>query len=858
MDASSALSISVEKQRLELLSKAVRFISCGKLKRGSQLFMEANHPQQSTDMHNMINECRTLGLLVQARRCLRKADDCLCVGSFEDALQYYDKVPPSGLPTELSFQILHNKGVCLVRLGRYHEAVLCFQQAQAYMPDNSTVLQNLAFGLMMSEDYENALQVFAAVIRNDDIPPTNLLHVLYGSAECRQRLQFGSSLPAYPSAELPVTVAESELSDESIDNSSYNDYPLGVDFDIPLQHTEHHREPLIEPQEATCNGGGDQAKRHEFARTYIPFRRLQYRPSIGESKQTTVEPIPPRAELTERCDHVSKTFVGSPSNILSKKNRDQLRRAVNSYDRSALSSGSTNTGVVNAVVHTLPPRRRTTEPSPGFDVSASQRLTATSTAQQDEECGARSASAAHSTPRGDTTEAVSSTKPSLSTHRRHHSHVVYKKPAPSAINSPRSTTHTEVPHVTHKQSMMLASTVPPMTIPVAPSALPHVGASSKAHRHSTALEIRACTTQANDEAILSVPTEKADTCNSAPPVFISAPRDAILPTPAVSSVPMDHKPARKCHPLSDTAATSDDGAHRLAAAQPTVAHERTTPALMVQLMETVTLASPQLFDTVPQPNQTSAPTETVQTPSSLTNSALASSKPTRAARPLEFDTDAAAAPHAPVYTATSVPQPIKASFVVRHSPEVTSNTGDFTAAALDSLALKVSISRAWDPTPATPEAVRALCLSSNNTSISGLSADSCLNVSTASSNMRGSDSYVPNVSKTSDVSESQQEINRVFESRRYVDEYTYTNLDVMRLRSEQAYNTSGPPINVTQFYPLAALQSPGPFPDDVDVRFREYYLSDTEFRSLLRCSKITWDSIPAWRQRNLKKSLKLF
>lgn len=110
----------------------------------------------------------------------------------------------------------------------------------------------------------------------------------------------------------------------------------------------------------------------------------------------------------------------------------------------------------------------------------------------------------------------------------------------------------------------------------------------------------------------------------------------------------------------------------------------------------------------------------------------------------------------------------------------------------------------------------------------------------------------------SEASEQQQEMDRVFEGRRYVDNYTVTHADVLKLRAEfqQRFpSSSGLP---TVAHPYSVLRSPGPYPPDVDIRIREMYLSDAEFQALFHTTKAAWLNLPEWRQRSMKKNLGLF
>jgi tetratricopeptide (TPR) repeat protein len=177
-------------QRLTLLTKSIHYLSCGKLKRSAQLMVEAvRHNEDGYDvLGEIISECQRLGLLVQARKQLAKADSLLQQNMPESAYEKYCAISLKGVPTELAFQIIHNKGVCCVALDNLSGAVECFLQAARRVPSDSIALENLSFTYLLLQDYDKALQTFSDVIRIDDIHPNNLLHVLYGAAACRQHL----------------------------------------------------------------------------------------------------------------------------------------------------------------------------------------------------------------------------------------------------------------------------------------------------------------------------------------------------------------------------------------------------------------------------------------------------------------------------------------------------------------------------------------------------------------------------------------------------------------------------------------------------------------------------------------------
>eukprot|EP01034_Spumella_vulgaris_P000028 gene28-38_t len=66
------------------------------------------------------------------------------------------------------------------------------------------------------------------------------------------------------------------------------------------------------------------------------------------------------------------------------------------------------------------------------------------------------------------------------------------------------------------------------------------------------------------------------------------------------------------------------------------------------------------------------------------------------------------------------------------------------------------------------------------------------------------------------------------------------------------------PKHITRFYSHSELRAPGPYPSDVHLRYRELYLSESEFVRVLRVQKSEWDGIPQWKQTAKKKESGLF
>jgi hypothetical protein len=66
------------------------------------------------------------------------------------------------------------------------------------------------------------------------------------------------------------------------------------------------------------------------------------------------------------------------------------------------------------------------------------------------------------------------------------------------------------------------------------------------------------------------------------------------------------------------------------------------------------------------------------------------------------------------------------------------------------------------------------------------------------------------------------------------------------------------PTHISRFYSPAELTAPGPYPSDVHPRYRELYLTDSDFERVLRMTKAAWDLMPQWKQTTRKKETGLF
>lgn len=77
-------------------------------------------------------------------------------------------------------------------------------------------------------------------------------------------------------------------------------------------------------------------------------------------------------------------------------------------------------------------------------------------------------------------------------------------------------------------------------------------------------------------------------------------------------------------------------------------------------------------------------------------------------------------------------------------------------------------------------------------------------------------------------------------------------------------STAGAPANAdssqtaSEVYALDKLQSPGPYPSGVDANVREQYLTTEDFASVFAMTKSEFNTLPKWKQSNMKKKHSLF
>lgn len=62
---------------------------------------------------------------------------------------------------------------------------------------------------------------------------------------------------------------------------------------------------------------------------------------------------------------------------------------------------------------------------------------------------------------------------------------------------------------------------------------------------------------------------------------------------------------------------------------------------------------------------------------------------------------------------------------------------------------------------------------------------------------------------------------------------------------------------MTTFYSLETLQKHDALPADVDRNRREDYLTDDDFLAAFKMTRAKFASEPGWRQKHMKKNLKL-
>lgn len=223
-------------------------------------------------------------------------------GNYSKALDKYCVINPAEIPAELAFQLIHNKGICFVMLENYDEAIRSFQQSLQLEHKHCSSMGNMAFTLMITHNFSDALDVFQEMVHLDNIPPPRLLTVLYGMAECRLHAQSGSQSIA----------SLTEITSKDSTDSPYRNYWS------PKSHTSYDgkQQPIYEwyvnPMRSNVNkdkSGSIKPKQQAEAST------------TGTSLQSAVDQI---------------NSQQSPQQVLSKIRRDQLQKAIHEFESSTI------------------------------------------------------------------------------------------------------------------------------------------------------------------------------------------------------------------------------------------------------------------------------------------------------------------------------------------------------------------------------------------------------------------------------------------------------------------------------------------------------------------------------------------
>ena len=151
-------------QLLSNLSKCMDLLMIGNLKTSAKILIESIKSTNNEYVNRIIMDCQRLGLLVQAYKFILKGNKYMIDEEYSKALLKYGKVDLRDVTKEIAFQLLHNKGVCLVMLERCKEAISLFEIALQLVPGDDLTMGNLAFTKMLTFEYEDALTIFTEII----------------------------------------------------------------------------------------------------------------------------------------------------------------------------------------------------------------------------------------------------------------------------------------------------------------------------------------------------------------------------------------------------------------------------------------------------------------------------------------------------------------------------------------------------------------------------------------------------------------------------------------------------------------------------------------------------------------------
>lgn len=730
-------------------------------------------------------------------------------GNYSKALDKYCVINPAEIPVELAFQLIHNKGICFAMLENYDEAIHSFQQSLQLEHKHCSSMGNMAFTLMITHNFSDALEIFQEMVHLDNIPPPRLLTVLYGMAECRLHAQSGAQSIA----------SLTETSKDSMDNSPYRNYWS------PKSHT-------------SCEG--KQQPVYEWHVNPMRSNINKDKNSCIKSKQSAVDEI------------------NSPQQqALSKMRRDQLQKAIQEFESS--------TNKLSGLKHTVSAAVENKQAPYSEDIlspsNAGRGIISTSKAKdcivlprvvqsQDEVQEQQLKSSSNDLPSLFRNTIIKGTKSNNTLSQKASSSISLQ--SVSNKNAAASAGLFVLSDEFFKTSIMQTAAI---TVDLAAADKPfkHKGNTCEALK---ALSLSTVNKYSSQSSTSSVSVDSVTIENTKVYCYMDTPaylydHDHGIQLHSIDSSPVDNTSGKTY--TSDALVDGDGGEE----------YDVDTGRLLRPVdngnVEATAVEYTKVYTAADKLLTTSDSGTMMMYKKVQKEKEFATDRLVANAAICTVDTDASKNSNNSMFkNLTASPARFPQQITAGYKPRTTINTmdavsHDYSRSDFFTFVERMNRSKHHGAVPATNEEPTATF---NDYTV-----------------RKSSFTPVPRFSvipKTRDVEMYVLDQARIFDHRQRVDEYVTTSSDlltpVQRVPEEtkpmtfikSSNSVISSKAQSSEYYPYALLRTPGPFPVGIDVRYRELYLNDAEFESVFGTAKRNWSSIPLWKQISMKKAAGLF
>lgn len=759
------------------------------------------------------------GIIVQAYKYIQKGIKYMNEGKYSKALDKYCVINPAEIPVKLAFQLIHNKGICFAMLENYDEAIHSFQQSLQLEHKHCSSMGNMAFTLMITHNFSDALEIFQEMVQLDNIPPPRLLTVLYGMAECRLHAQSGSQ---------QSIASPTETSKDSTD-SPYRNYWS------PKSHTSYD---------------GKQQPIYEW---YVnPMRS-----TINNDKSGSIKPKQQAQASTALSLQSAVDEINSPQQALSKMRRDQLQKAIQEFESNTNKLNGLKCASVE-VEHKQAPSTicGVLSPSQSYvgrgitSISKAKDIVLLPIAlpppQQQNEVQEQLKSSSNDLPSLLRNTSIKGTKDS---------NIVPKassKALPSVSNKNNAAASAGFFLLSDdffKTSIMQTAAI---TVDLASADKPikHKGNTCAALKALTLSTANKYSSQSSTSSVsvdsatmentkvfcyMDTPGIQARSTDSSSPVDDTSGKTYTSDTMVDSTEEYDVDTGRLLRPL-------DNGKEVEAAVEYTK---------MYTADKLTTADNNMMYKKVHHEKEFS-------THRFVANGSICT-----------VDTEASTSSNncSMFKTLAAIPERFPKQSATGYKPRTTLGavSHDYSRSDFFSFVERMNRSKLHGG---------ATVVTTTNEEEEEATPPFDHTVKKSSFTPVPRFSVIP---KTRDVEKYVLDQARIFDHRQRVDEYVTTSSDLLvpALRGAPEETTAVPMAIIkssstsfisnsskahrsSEYYPYALLRTPGPFPVGIDVRYRELYLNDAEFESVFGTLKKNWSSIPLWKQISMKKAAGLF